>query len=118
MNLLVKFTKYQDYVSGQLAETEIDESSAEAMLDLAKAKSLSKGWSKDSNSRVAVQKAEAQSNPEVIRLTESHAMFKARRKLLTIMADSMARDAAVVSREISRRIGRDGPERRVDRFTP
>ena len=118
MNLLVQFTRYQDHLAGQLVEVEIDEHSAESMLEVSKARHLAKGWGGSATDRVAIQKAQAVMDPEVRKFDDTLAQYKARRKLLGILVDSLQRDASVVSREISRRIGREGHERRVDRFTP
>ena len=118
MNLLVQFTRYQDHLAGQLVEVEIDEHSAESMLEVYKARHLAKGWGGSATDRVAIQKAQAVMDPEVRKFDDTLAQYKARRKLLGILVDSLQRDASVVSREISRRIGREGHERRVDRFTP
>jgi hypothetical protein len=118
MNLLTKFTAYQSHLSGQLAEAEIDEHAAESMLEVEKARHLAKGWTGESTSRVAVQKANATMDPKIRQLSDELDVIKARRKLLGIMVDTQSRGASVVSREISRRIGREGHERRVDRFNP
>ena len=116
MRLLVKFTRYQDHISGELAMVEIDEQAAETKLELAKNQYLADHWTGPSNDRVTVQKAEATLDTEVVKLTDAYAVLKAKRKLFVIMVDSMSRNAAVVSREITRRVGRADHERRSDRW--
>lgn len=118
MQLLVKLTRYQDHVAGQLAEIEIDESNAIRLLEIAKAKYLAANWTGSSGDRVAVQKAEALMDTSVQELDSEVLTYKARRKLYTILVESLARDAAVVSREITRRTGGQKLEGRVNRFTP
>jgi hypothetical protein len=118
MELLVKFTRYQDYMAGQLAQAEIDEHAAEHMLEVAKAKHLVEGWAGPSADRVAVSKAKALLDKDVEKCEEAFAVKKARRKLLNVMVETCARDAAVVSREITRQTGNAPVNRRVDRFTP
>ena len=118
MDLLVRFTRYIDYVSGQLVEVEIDEGVAETVVEMAKARHLVKTWTGASGDRVAVQKAEALTDPLVIEHSELHGSLKARRKLLVVMFESLQRDANVVSREITRRGGGATINRRVDYGTP
>lgn len=118
IELLTKFTRYQDYVSGQLVEAEINESSAVNLLDVAKAQHMVGAWTGASTDRVTLSKAEALLDQRVKECSELLSQLKARRKLLGVMVEALARDAAVVSREISRRIGREGIERRVDHFKP
>jgi len=117
MQLLVQFTRYQDYISGQLVADEIDELAADHMLEVAKARHLVKGWGGKAMDTVTVAKASALLDPDVQQLIDHHATLKAHRKLLAVLSESMARDAAVVSREITRRTSRDHTERRADRFS-
>jgi hypothetical protein len=117
MNLLVKFNRYQDHIAGELALCWINEHSAETQLELTKARHLASTWTGTSGDRVAVQKAEATIDPDVINVDKAHAKFKAKRQLYTVMVESLARDAAVVSREVSRRIGNRDVSNRSDRFS-
>lgn len=111
MKLLVKFTRYQNYVAGQLVEAEIDESSIESLLDLAKANRLVNSWSKSTDS-VNVAKAEALTDREVVRLSDRLQQCKANRRVLSVLAESLSREGSAASRELSRRIGREPSERR------
>jgi hypothetical protein len=117
IRLYVKLTRYQDHVHGQLVEAEIDEASAENIVEFAKARFLAESWQGTSQDRVAVQKAQALTDNRVKELTENYEKARAKRKLYTVMLDSLARDANVVSREISRRIAMQPGERRADRFS-
>jgi hypothetical protein len=114
---LVRFTRFQDYVAGQRVEAEIDERAAEHILDVAMASHLAKSWTGSSGDRVAVLKAEALLDKDVQQMHEIYDTAKARRKLLGIMEDSLARDAAVVSRDITRRQGGRDQDRRAERHT-
>ena len=103
MELLVKMTRYQDHLAGQLIEAEIDESSASTLLELAKAKHLAGQWTGASSDRVAVQKAQALMDREVQEANGAYEQARAKRKLYSVLVESTARDAAVVSRELTRR---------------
>jgi len=118
IRLLAAFTRYQDHLGGRLVEAEIDERSAENQLEIAKARQLAQHWTGASGDRVAIQKAEALLDPGVQEHSDTYEMAHARRKLLGLLVESMARDAAVVSRELTRRVGRSDHERRLDRYTP
>jgi hypothetical protein len=117
MDLLTRLTRYQDYISGQLAEAEINEGSASTLLEVAKARHITSGWTGASDDRVAIVKAEALLDGEVRQADDALTQLKAKRKLYNVMVEALARDAAVVSREISRRIGRAPHEARSDRYS-
>lgn len=118
MELFVHFVRYQDYLAGQLALVEIDEHTAENILEVVKAKHLIVGWTGESNSRVAVAKAQATLDPAVIEAQEVFETSKAKRKLFNVMVESLARDASVISREVTRRVGSHDQGGRVDRWRP
>jgi hypothetical protein len=117
MNLLVKFNRYQDHIAGLLVQSEIEEQSAVTALEMAKARHLAAAWTGSSGDRVAIQKANATIDPAVERVEKAHTKLKARRKLYAVMVESLARDAAVVSREVTRRTGGRDISARADRFS-
>jgi hypothetical protein len=116
MELLVRFTRYQDHIAGLLALCEIDETEAEAKLEIAKAKHLVKGWTGSSSDRVAISKAEATVDTDVQDMNDLYHQAKARRKVFSVMVNTMANGAAVVSRELTRRTGSNPAERRSSRY--
>lgn len=115
---MVKFNRYHDYFAGELAICWINENSATTHLEYVKAIHLSKAWSGSSADRVAVQKADATTNPDVVAVQKVFNAFKAKRIMYTSMVEGFARDAQVVSRELSRRIGNRDVDNRSNRFTP
>lgn len=118
MRALADFTRYQDFLATQLWEAEVNEHDLERHLEIAKARHLAKNWSGTSTDRVAIAKAEATLDEDVVAYEDELAVLRAKRKLYSILVENMQRDAAVISREISRRIGREPAERRSDRFSP
>jgi hypothetical protein len=118
MELLVKFTKYQDYIAGQLSLIEIDESAAKSNLEVAKARHMVEGWTGASDAKVTISKARAVLDEKVGEAATVVTTLEAKRKVFSILENTMARDAAVVSREITRRTGSSGPSNRGDRHTP
>lgn len=117
MRLMAKLARYLDFVQVGLAETEIDESFAEARLDDSRARFLVQNWQGKSSDTVTIAKAHAAADPAVQKLIDVHQVCRAKRKLMNVLYDSIARDAAVLSRELTRRVGRDPVDRRVDRYT-
>lgn len=118
MELMARFSRYQDYVQGQLAQAEIDESSAESILEVAKARFLSATWTGATSERIAIAKAEATLDEDVREADEALAGCKAKRKMLGVLYDSTTRSHMVLSRELTRRVGREPTDRRGDRFRP
>jgi hypothetical protein len=118
MDLFVRFVRYQDFIAGELVLYEIDESHTETLVEVAKAKHLAKGWTGASTDRVAVAKAEATLDPDVRKYDDALTKIKARRKMYGVLVDQLARDAGVVSREITRRSSGGNMEGRAGRFTP
>lgn len=118
MTLFAKFVRYQDFVQRQLVEHEIDESCAATELDRARAKYLDQSWSGASSERVTIAKSKATLDPKVQERDDEYQMIRARRKLYGVLLDTLQRDAALLSRELSRRGNREPYERRVDRWQP
>lgn len=118
MKLFVRLTRWADYLSGQLALAEIDEQSIAAVLRVAEATSLIRNWGGGRDDRVAIAKAERDTDPAVTEWSDKLQVAHARRKLLGVMFTNMERDAALVSRELTRRVGREPTSRRADRWNP
>ena len=112
MDLLVAFTRWADFSGGQLALAEVDETYAEALIDKLKAF----GYVKGSGDKVTTARAELQTTPEYLDASQEKLTAYARRKLLAARHAAFERDAAVVSRELSRRIERDPSARRTARM--
>lgn len=71
------------------------------------------GGGKDS---VTAAKAARANDPAVLRAEERLLFAYALRKVLTARHEAFERDAFAVSRELTRRLGRDPVERRTHRF--
>ena len=117
MALFSELTAWSDYVSAQSAIAQIDERSAQRQLDLAEAMATGKHWSGASGERVAVMKKKVAEDPEVVQaldlLDERHAY----RKLIEVLVANTERNAALVSRELTRRTASAHTNtRRRDRF--
>lgn len=112
IDLLVVMTRWADYSGGQLALAEVDESYAEALLDKLKAFAYVQG----AGDKVTTVRAELQMDEEYQDGVQAKLTAYARRKLLTARHTAFERDAAVISRELSRRIEREPSLRRTSRL--
>jgi len=118
MNLFVRHTRWRGYLSGQLALAEVDERYAEDLLTKLEAEALIRNWGGNREDRVTVAKAEREISPEVIEAKDKLQMAYARRKLIAALVDASDKNVAVISRELTRRVGAEPTERRERRWTP
>jgi hypothetical protein len=112
IQLLVRLTRWADFSGGQLALAEVDETYAEAFIDRLKAF----GYVRGSGDKVTVARAEMQVEDDYQAAVQVKLEAYARRKLLQARHAAFERDAAVVSRELSRRIERDPSVRKTSRL--
>lgn len=115
MKLFSRTTRWSEYLSAQVAAAEIDERYADAVVE--KIKALS---SLENRAAKTVSEAKAYAYTDeayLDALTEQQRAY-AFRKLITAVYDNSERTAALLSRELTRRVNRDTRERRVDRWQP
>ena len=118
MELLVALTGWADYSGGLLSMAEVDEAAASAVRDKADAVSFVRHWTGGPGDRVNATKAQRSVDEEVLAARQQVLECYARRKLLAATFAAAERNAAVVSRELTRRTSRDPTHRRAERFTP
>lgn len=97
----------------------VDERVADAVHEKAKALSAVRTWGDDDDEgvgKVARRQARQASDPDVSRTRQEQLDAYAYRKLLEARHEAFVRDAAVVSRELTRRVDREAPERRTNRW--
>jgi hypothetical protein len=120
--LMAVFTEYvawQNYASTNLAEAEVIERRAEARLENFKQQGTVLNWDAEpSDKRVTVAKAKALTSPEYEKLQQAYLIAYANRKMTESVYENCERSAALVSRELTRRIGREPMERRLHRWAP
>lgn len=100
----------------------VDERITDAVYEKAKALSAVRTWGDDEQDdgaavgKVARRQARHAQDPDVLRTRQQQLDAYAYRKLVESVHESHVRDAAVVSRELTRRVDREGPTRRNDRW--
>ena len=118
MELFSKYVSWQNYIAVRVAEAEIAEAEAQTKLNVDQATALVKSWTGTKEDRVAVARAERELHPEVQEQQARYNTARAHRKMLSVLAENMERAAMVVSRELTRRVGREQVERRHRGWTP
>lgn len=124
MTLFTKFVAWADYSATHLALAEVDESAVKALLDAKKDMLLirhmpsSEALRKREDTMTRVR-AEVDTDGDVIDLEQQRLNAYALRKLMTAMYERYDRDAALLSRELTRRTGGQDPKtRRASRWAP
>ena len=103
MDLFVQLTGWVDHLSSQLAIASIDEREAERSVSVAESTAMLNNWKGGTGDRVAIAKAQIAVDPTVQGLVQVLDEKYAYRKLLESLAQSVERDSALVSRELTRR---------------
>lgn len=94
-----EFTAWADYLNVQVAIAEVDEADLEARYELVKARIMAGATKGEINKARALTKVE----PQAAYLATEHATAKAYRKMLVALKENTERDAALLSRELTRR---------------
>lgn len=128
MELFAHLTSWAGFLSGQLACAEIDERSAEAVLEVAEATALLRGNAElhevgpmggRIETKATLLKAHRDTTPEVLAQKQAISERYAYRKLVGVLFTNVERDAALVSRELTRRTGSyEAKPRRDGRWRP
>lgn len=113
MNLFREFVEWQNYVGSMLVLAEERELETETELKRAEAMAMASSDEK----QVTKAKAEALTDEAVVTWKAAWREAKAHRKAMSLKVEALDRLANFVSRELSRRIGREPVQRRQQRFT-
>jgi len=105
MHLFAKLTAYSNFLSAQLACAFIDERNAENSLEFEESLSYIDSSSAGKKETVALIKARIKTDPKVMRLQAEFSEKYAYRKIIEVMTNNVEKDTALISRELSRRIG-------------
>mgnify|MGYP006267037819 CR=1 FL=1 len=119
MELFSKLTAYNNFLATQLACAFIDERNAEKDLEQEESVSFLKHYNgKATKDTMTLIKAKVAVEPVVKQLKEVHLGRYNYRKLVEVMVDNVQRDAALVSRELTRRNSLRDISSRQSRFIP
>lgn len=118
MERFAELTAWSGYLAVQVACAQIDERTVDRVLETAEATALLGNWGGGSGDRVTVAKAQRSVDPYVIAERDRQAEAHAYRKLVEVLASNVERDAALVSRELTRRTSSAPVNRRAERWKP
>jgi hypothetical protein len=117
MELFVTLTSWTDYVAPQVAVAAIDERECDRYVSVLEATAMVNNWKGGSGDRVTIAKANILLDPKVIEAKQELDEKHAYRKLVEVLLQNLERDAALVSRELTRRTSDSGVKARSRRYT-
>jgi hypothetical protein len=117
MTLFVRLTAWTAYASTKSAAAMVDERQAESTVEVNEARSLIKDYDPKSKTPVTFAKAQRLLDDGVGTAQLKYETAYAYRKMVEVLAINAERDAALVSRELTRRTRNSGVEQRASRFT-
>jgi len=117
MELFSRYTAWQNYAAVEMSNAEVAEASAEANVRFVEAQAMVRDWG-GTKDKVTVAKAGMTNDPEVTKARDALLGVYARRKMTQVIYANCERCVFVISRELSRRIGSAGAERRYNRWNP
>ena len=110
MELFSVYVIWNNYLDVVHVDAEVAEAQAETYVKVYEATSMT-GW--DPKDKVTYARAERDADPEMVRLRRRFEEAKAYRKMLGVLCGNMERGAALLSRELTRRVGRTPVEGRA-----
>ena len=116
MELFAEWTAWTNHLAGVFAVAEIDEEATEAYVKQVEAFALVSA--NPGKGEVMKTRAEQSMSEDVVDAREARLRAYAYRKATEVLYNNAERNAALISRELTRRVGRDGPERRERRMRP
>jgi hypothetical protein len=116
MQLFSEYVQWQNFAATEFAMAEVEEERAESALRTEEATQLVLTSPKPGY--VQATQAMIKATPEVQRAKDRALDAYARRKMTGVMRDNCERTAALLSRELSRRIGGADVQRRQMRWQP
>lgn len=115
MTLFSEYVSWQNYAATRLAECEVEEERAGAAVRYEEAIAMSMA---PANAKVTVTRANMATSKTMQTARERALEAYAARKLTQVVYANCERVVALISRELTRRVGREGPERRNARWNP
>lgn len=106
-----EYVAWENYLSTKVAECEGVEESLERVLAATEARAL-----KDAAGKITDKRIDRDADPAVIKARDAVGSAKQERKGFIVLRDNVSRTSAFVSRELTRRVGREPYDRRDRTF--
>lgn len=119
MELFVKLTRWTDYLQMQFAAEEVTERYADDEVRRLEGLYMTAHKPDRASEAITWVRVQMEDDPEITKARDALRVIYARRKLKQMLFEGAERDAAVVSRELTRRTDTKAPGyRRADRGAP
>lgn len=112
MDLFAKQTAWQNYLASEMVQADLEETEAEADVKTAEAMVMLNGG------KLNDARLKRDTDEDVAKLRKEYRIARAKRKMLQVAMENRERCINLISRELTRRVGREGPQRRMDRLSP
>ena len=107
-----------DFAATELAMAEVNERRVEAATKFLGYQGMAMNWNAADDKKVTIARAEMLSSEEYGQAQDMYFAAYAHRKVTEAMYENCERNAALFSRELTRRLGREPMERRNMRWNP
>lgn len=114
MRIFSEQIAWQNYFATQVVVADAEETEAEAELKTAEAVFMLN----HPGTKLYDARDQRTADEEIAALRLTHRTARAKRKLVSTLMENRERNANLVSRELTRRVGREGVQRRSDKWTP
>ena len=109
MEIFAAYIAWANFIDVRRVEAEIEEATVETEIKVLTAQYMLS----DPTAKVTTLRAEKDLDPQVLAAQGRYDVVHARVKMLTVLSNNMERGAALLSRELTRRVGRAPVEGRA-----
>jgi len=117
MQIFFRFVAWQNYAATEFAAAEVEEERADRNVKFLEAQHMVLNW-QSARDKVTVARSQMALDPEIEKAKQDQMNAYALRKMRQVVYENCVASAAAVSRELTRRLGREAVERRVARWSP
>jgi hypothetical protein len=117
MQIYLRFVAWQNFAATEFAAAEVVEEQCDRRVRFLEAQHMVLNWTA-AKDKVTLARAQMAMDPEVEKAKQEQMNAYAKRKMRQVVYDNCAASAAALSRELTRRLGRESSERRASRWAP
>ena len=117
MQIFFRFVAWQNFAATEFAAAEVEEERADRNVKFLEAQHMVLNW-QSAKDKVTVARAQMAMDPEIEKAKQQQMTAYANRKMRQVVYENCVASAAAVSRELTRRLGREAVERRMARWAP
>ena len=117
MQIFFRFVAWQNFAATEFAAAEVEEERTDRNVKFLEAQHMVLNW-QSAKDKVTVARAQMAMDPEIEKAKNEQMAAYAQRKMRQVVYENCVASAAAVSRELTRRLGREAVERRTARWGP